>query len=224
MTSAFNLSQLANKVNSSGQLNASTGLTGTAPSATTATNLSGGSANTIPYQTGSGSTTFSSAGGAGKVLTGGTTGSPTWTNAGTSGQVLTSQGTGTPTWTTLNLGVDIIVVHYPGGGENAGPGSNSVNLTVDFNNGTALTPWVDGLSRVYGINVNTAGVYQITAIDTQSSTAGSVVRSGLSSPTVIFTPVQYAQTFYFNFSANTVLSLPWNPRSTSQYTIVQRIY
>jgi hypothetical protein len=39
MTQAFNLSQLANKVNSSGQLNASTGLTGIAPSATDASNL-----------------------------------------------------------------------------------------------------------------------------------------------------------------------------------------
>jgi hypothetical protein len=39
MTQAFNLSQLANKVNSSGQLNASTGLTGDAPTATNASNL-----------------------------------------------------------------------------------------------------------------------------------------------------------------------------------------
>ena len=37
MTQAFNLSQLANKVNSSGQLNASTGLTGVAPASNTLT-------------------------------------------------------------------------------------------------------------------------------------------------------------------------------------------
>lgn len=46
----------------------------------TATNLAGGVAGAIPYQSGVGATGF--------------------TAAGTSGQVLTSQGTGTPTWTT----------------------------------------------------------------------------------------------------------------------------
>lgn len=39
MTTAFNLSQLANKVNSSGQLDASTGLYNAVPSATQATSL-----------------------------------------------------------------------------------------------------------------------------------------------------------------------------------------
>jgi hypothetical protein len=37
MTQAFNLSQLANYVNTSGQLNGATGISGTVPSATTAT-------------------------------------------------------------------------------------------------------------------------------------------------------------------------------------------
>lgn len=46
----------------------------------TATNLAGGSAGVIPYQSGSGATSF--------------------TAAGTTGQVLTSNGTGAPTWTT----------------------------------------------------------------------------------------------------------------------------
>lgn len=46
----------------------------------TATNLAGGVAGAVPYQSGVGATGF--------------------TAAGTSGQVLTSQGTGTPTWTT----------------------------------------------------------------------------------------------------------------------------
>lgn len=37
MTQAFNLSQLANYVNTSGQLNGATGISGTVPSAATAT-------------------------------------------------------------------------------------------------------------------------------------------------------------------------------------------
>ena len=53
---------------------------GSATSATTATNLAGGGAGYIPYQSGSGATSFVS--------------------AGTTGQVLTSNGTGAPTWAT----------------------------------------------------------------------------------------------------------------------------
>jgi len=49
-----------------------------------ATNLAGGVAGAVPYQSGVGTTGFSA--------------------AGTTGQVLTSAGTGTPTWTTLSTG------------------------------------------------------------------------------------------------------------------------
>jgi hypothetical protein len=107
---------------------------GNAATATTSTNLTGGSQYAFPYQSASNTTTFLSAGTSGSVLiTTGTFGPPTWlaqssmtvgtaTNiaggaageipfqtgsgatsfsaVGTAGQVLTSQGTGTPTWTT----------------------------------------------------------------------------------------------------------------------------
>ena len=53
---------------------------GSATNATTATNLAGGGAGYIPYQSGSGATSFVS--------------------AGTTGQVLTSNGTSAPTWAT----------------------------------------------------------------------------------------------------------------------------
>jgi len=53
---------------------------GSASTATTSTNLAGGVAGAIPYQSGASTTSF--------------------TAAGTTGQVLTSAGTGTPTWTT----------------------------------------------------------------------------------------------------------------------------
>ena len=59
----------------------------TATSATTATNLAGGGAGFVPYQSGSGATSF---------LT-----------AGTTGQVLTSNGTGAPTWSTPAGGVTL---------------------------------------------------------------------------------------------------------------------
>ena len=53
---------------------------GSASTATTSTNLAGGVAGAIPYQSGASTTSF--------------------TAAGTTGQVLTSAGTGIPTWTT----------------------------------------------------------------------------------------------------------------------------
>lgn len=84
---------------------AGTGLTGTATtlsiggnaatatSATTATNLAGGSVGSVPYQTGTGATTFLAAGTDGFVLKL-TAGVPTWA-ASTSGTVTSVSGTGT---------------------------------------------------------------------------------------------------------------------------------
>jgi hypothetical protein len=58
MTQAFNLSQLANYVNTSGQLNGATGISGTVPSATTA-NAAGSIANAGGWNiTPSGTTLF----------------------------------------------------------------------------------------------------------------------------------------------------------------------
>ena len=62
---------------------------GTPASATTATNLTGGSAGTVPYQSASGTT---------QMLA-----------AGTSGQVLTSSGAGAPSWTTPSAGAMVLI-------------------------------------------------------------------------------------------------------------------
>jgi hypothetical protein len=79
---------------------AGTGLTGTASSlsiggnaatatsATTATNLAGGANGSVPYQTGSGATTFLAAGTDGYVLTQ-ASGVPTWAPAASSGITIT---------------------------------------------------------------------------------------------------------------------------------------
>jgi hypothetical protein len=62
---------------------------GTASSATTATNIAGGVAGAIPYQSGSGATGFSA--------------------AGTAGQVLQSNGTSAPTWITPSAGALVLL-------------------------------------------------------------------------------------------------------------------
>ena len=92
-------------VNATTFTGAGTGLTGTATtlsiggnaatatSATTATNLAGGSVGSVPYQTGTGATTFLAAGTDGFVLKL-NAGVPTWA-ASTSGTVTSVSGTGT---------------------------------------------------------------------------------------------------------------------------------
>jgi hypothetical protein len=63
----------------------------TAVSATTSTNIAGGSANVIPYQTGSGATSFLPAGTAGQVLTSGGSGSaPSWSTGGAASSLVTT--------------------------------------------------------------------------------------------------------------------------------------
>jgi hypothetical protein len=54
---------------------------GSASTATTATNLAGGGAGYIPYQSAAGATAFLAAGSIGQVLTSNGTSAPTWTNA-----------------------------------------------------------------------------------------------------------------------------------------------
>lgn len=83
MTQAFNLSQLANNVNSSGQLDSSVGLSGTVPTA----NLP-----TIPVSKGgTGLTSLT----ANNVILGNGSSNPNFVSPSTSGNVLTSNGT---TW------------------------------------------------------------------------------------------------------------------------------
>lgn len=82
MTQAFNLSQLANKVNTSGQINAATGLT-----------------NAVPVANGgTGATSLTSK----AVLIGNGTSAPTGVSPSTSGNVLTSDGTN---WVSTGLAV-----------------------------------------------------------------------------------------------------------------------
>jgi hypothetical protein len=54
-----------------------------APAATSAINIAGGTAGAVPYQTSPGATSFSATGTAGYLLTSGGTGAPTWTNPAT---------------------------------------------------------------------------------------------------------------------------------------------
>jgi len=101
VTQAYNLSQLANKVNTSGQVDVATGITGTVPisnggtgtTSTTYCNLASNVTGTLPVaRGGTGATTLT----ANNVLLGNGTSAVQVVAPGTNGNVLTSNGT---TWT-----------------------------------------------------------------------------------------------------------------------------
>jgi hypothetical protein len=103
MTQAFNLSQFANNVNSSGLASLTTSVTGTLPVANGGT---GGTAtptsNGVAYGNGT-AIAYTAAGTTGQILTATTSGAPTWAAAGggfASGTRMSFQQTSAPTgWT-----------------------------------------------------------------------------------------------------------------------------
>ena len=70
----------------------------------TATNLAGGVAGSLPYQSAAGTTAFTAAGTPGQVLTSNGTGAPTWTAVGGSGTVTSVSTAGTVNGLTLTGG------------------------------------------------------------------------------------------------------------------------
>lgn len=142
-------------------------LSGNATTATTATNLAGGAASQIPYQTGSGATTFLANGTSGQVLTSNGASAPSWgsnaitlgsttvTLGGTAGSIagLTSLSSTGVTVTSLTSGR---VVYATTGGALA----DSVNFTFD---GTTLA---------------LTGVLTVTQDSTFSSTGALKISSG----------------------------------------------
>jgi hypothetical protein len=140
MTQAYNLSQLANKVNTSGQVDVTTGITGTVPIAnggtgTTSTTFVNAATNvtgTLPVANGgTGAATLT----ANNVLLGNGTSAVQVVAPGTNGNILTSNGT---TWTSGagnfvskdvgNLGVGMIAVGIPTSGSTAAGSTASIRI------------------------------------------------------------------------------------------------
>jgi len=127
---------------------------GSATTATTATNLAGGGAGYVPYQTGSGATAFVS--------------------AGTSGQVLTSAGTGTPTWTTPVAYATVTddtttnATRYP-----LFSSATSGNLTTEYTSSTKyqFNPFT-GLLTATGFSGSGASLTALNATNISSGTLG----------------------------------------------------
>lgn len=128
MTAAFNLAQLANNLNTSGQLDATDGLTGSVPVANGGTGLATLTANNVILGNGTSAPTFVAPGASGNVLTSNGT---TWqSGSATFGAFKYNLYTsGTATWT-APAGVSRVKVICiaggggGGGGDNDSPGGN----------------------------------------------------------------------------------------------------
>jgi hypothetical protein len=200
----------------------------------TATNLAGGVAGAVPYQSGVGATGF--------------------TAAGTSGQVLTSQGTGTPTWTTPTAYATVTddtttnATRYPLFAD-----ATSGNLTTEYTSSTkyqfnpstgvltatefsgsgagltsipnsALTNssvTIGSTSVALGATVTTfAGLTSVTsttfvgALTGNASTATSSTSATNATNTAITDDTTTNATFYPTFVSNTTGNLPQTVSST----------
>ena len=107
-----------------------------APAASSATNLAGGSAGVVPYQSGSGTTLFTAVGTSGYYLQSNGTSAPTWTavnalpsQTGNSGKYLTTDGTNA-SWAYTGASADGVIWE------------NSLTITANY----TLTTSKNGLS------------------------------------------------------------------------------
>lgn len=126
MTQAYNLSQLANKVNTSGQLNPATGLSSQVPVANGGTGLATLTANNVILGNGTSAVQFVAPGTAGNALvSNGTTwvaGSPTLAGSLIAYQIFTASGT----YTKATNNPAFIIVYVVGGGGGSSSGASPV--------------------------------------------------------------------------------------------------
>jgi hypothetical protein len=149
MTQAFNLSQLANKVNTSGQLDVATGVTGTQAVANGGTGATTLTANNVLIGNGTSAVAFVAPGSNGNVLTSNGT---TWTSAaGGGGQYKTQLFTSPGTWTKPASATEarVTVIGGGGGGSPSGPGGGFGGFAiaqVPVSNPVAITIGSGGAS------------------------------------------------------------------------------
>lgn len=143
-----------------------------ATSATTATNIAGGTANQVPYQTGVGTTSFTSGGSQGQVLTYNSASAPTWTT-------ISSGGGGNVSTNTSNSYVAGTIQEYQ-------TTSTGTNAQLQFKNNTnnntaqlAIDPNTGSLGLILNTNssgfevFNSNGAYSFNLYPTTTNQIGS---------------------------------------------------
>jgi hypothetical protein len=171
-------------------------ISGSAGSAATASNLTGGVAGAVPYQTGAGASAFSAAGTSGQVLSSNGTGAPTWIaqsalTAGNASAVAWSGVSGKPT-TVGGYGIT-------DGITTANIGSQSVNYATTA--GTAFNiaggsngsiPYQSALGTTLQLAAGTAG----QVLQTNGAASPSWVNSPNSIYTTATTPLNAPSVLY----------------------------
>jgi hypothetical protein len=157
MTQAFNLSQLANKVNTSGQLDVATGSTGTLPVANGGTGQSTYTDGQllIGNTTGNTLTKATITAGTGISVTNGS-GAITIANTSTGGQFDTQLFTSPGTWTKPATATQVRVTVVGGGGGSSTGGTSSFGSDVSATGGAARAPSGGGANGTGTISSGTA--------------------------------------------------------------------
>lgn len=177
MSQAFNLSQLANKVNTSGELDPSTGLSGPTPVAKGGTGLATLTSKGVMIGNGTSSPTFVAPGASGNVLKSNGT---NWQSVaaggyvGLNGQVFTSNGT-----FTIPSGITAVKVTMVGGGGGGGATGYDQSGGGGGAGGTAYT-YLSGLTSGLTLNVTIGGG---GGVGSSSGTSGAGGTTSISSGT-----------------------------------------
>lgn len=149
-------------------------ISGSAGTAGTATNLAGGAAGGIPYQTGAGATAQLGAGVAGSVLTSGGAGAPTWTT-----QAAMTVGTAS-TANALNTSNAYTVNGITSTGPVVLPGSSTCAIRAGTGDGASATVYNVAIQSWWGIgfrdyqNLNTVQAWIDCRTGTFSGNGGFV--------------------------------------------------
>ena len=201
----------------------------------TATNLAGGGAGYIPYQSGAGATSFLSAGSTGQVLTSNGSGAPTWSTPTAYATVTddtTSAGTRYPLFadqTTGNLTTEYTsstkLQYVPSTGiltatGFSGSGANLTNLPAGQLSGT-IPSAVLGNSTVYigttGIALNRASASQSltgVSIDGSAGSATTATTATNANNVAVTDNTSTNSDYYPTFVTNTAGNLPITVSST----------
>ena len=163
----------------------------TATSATTSTNLAGGGAGFVPYQSGSGATSFVSAGTSGQVLTSNGTSAPTWTTPTAYATVTddtTTNATRYPLFAATTAG-NLTTEYVSSTKYQFNPSTGVLTATSFTGAGTGLTGTASGLS----IGGNAANVTGVVAASNGGTGVSTLTGLAYGNGTAAFTAATAAQ-------------------------------
>jgi hypothetical protein len=179
---------------------------GSASTATTATNLAGGGAGYVPYQSGSGATSFLAAGTIGYVLTSNGTSAPTWTAPAAYATVTddtTTAGTRYPLFANQTTG-NISTEYVSSTKLQFNPSTGVFTSTSFTGAGTGLT----GTAASLSIGGNAATATSATSATTATNLAGGTAnqipyQTGAGATTFVTAPTTASTALTWNGSAFT---------------------